>query len=267
LQLSKDKISDDKYLESFIPQLYEPFTFKIKCDGYYFIRNYSPQLPKDIKCKDIKQPLFKEQCNSIKNINPEFQCCYMETKYDSKIEKECVLFNPETLKLEEDYKNYMKYDIIFSIYGKNISNYDSIIKEFSSRIPISQEIKCNTYAKTIDYSKTKLTKNDFILSQKNNFCPYIDADTDFTKCLNGLLFSDFIRGGGQCCYFEIKLGKNTVYKQCIPLSKYSRENYYFIESIIEEFNPSGNYFVKVICNGFESQFDSSEGKWTKISKY
>ena len=231
------------------------------------MKNYSPQLPKNIQCKDIKQPLFKEQCNSIKIINSEYQCCYMETKYDSRIEKVCVLFSSESLKLEEDYINYMKFDFIFNNLEKNISNYDSIIKEFSSEIPIYKVIKCNTYTKNIDYSKIKLTKNDLNISKKNNFCPYVDANTIFTECFNGLLFSDFIRDGGQCCYFEIELEKNTVYNQCIPLSKYSRENFYFIESIIEQYNPSGHYFVKVLCNGFKSQFDSSEGKWTKIPNY
>ena len=113
LHLSKDQMADDKYIESLIPQLYEPFIFKIKCDGYYFMKNYSPQLPKDIQCKDIKQPLFKEQCNSIKISNSEYQCCYIETKYDSKIEKECVEFDSELLKIEEDFYSYMIFFITF----------------------------------------------------------------------------------------------------------------------------------------------------------
>ena len=267
LHLSKAQLADDKYLESIIPQLYEPFILKIKCDGYYFMKNYSPQLPNDMKCKDLKEPLFKEQCNSIKIKNSEYQCCYMETKYDSKIEKACALFNSESIKIEEDYYNYMKFDLIYNISGKNISNYDSIIKDFSSKVPIYKLIYCNTFTKNIDYSKIKLTKNDLIISKKDNFCPYIETDNNFKGCFNGLLFSDFIRDGGQCCYFEIKLEKSSTHKQCIPLSKYSRENYYFIESIIQEYHPSGHYFVKVICNGFKSQFDSSKGKWTKIPKY
>ena len=267
LHLSKEQMEDDKYLESFIPQLYEPFIFKIKCDGYYFMKKYSPQLPNDIECKDIKEPLFQEQCNSITIPNSEYQCCYIETKYESRIERECSEFDSESLKIEEDYYKYIKYDLIYNNFIKNISNYDLILKEFSSIVPIYKEIKCNTYTKIIDYSKIKLTKNDIMISNKDNFCPYINADTNFKGCFNGLLFSDFIRDGGQCCYFELKLEKNTVHKQCIPLSQYSRENYYFINLIIEEYNPSGHYSVKVICNGFKSKFDSSEGKWIKIPNY
>ena len=267
LHLSKDQMEDDKYLESFIPQLYEPFIFKIKCDGYYFMKKYSPQLPNNIECKDIKEPIFQEQCNSITIPNSEYQCCYIETKYESKIEKECFRYDSESLKIEEDYYNYMKFDFIFNISNKNISNYDSIMKEFASNIPKYKAIKCNTYTKIIDYSKIKITKSDLMIPKKYNFCPYVDVEINFKGCFNGLLFSDFIRDGGQCCYFELKLEKNTVLKQCIPLSQYSRENYYFINSLIKEYNPPGHYSVKVICNGFKSKFDSSEGKWTKIPNY
>ena len=267
LHLSKDQMTDDKYIESLIPQLYEPFIFKIKCDGYYFMKNYSPQLPKDIQCKDIKQPLFKEQCNSIKISNSEYQCCYIETKYDSKIEKECVEFDSELLKIEEDFYSYIKFDFFYNISVKNISNYDSIMKEFSSNIPNSKSIKCNTYTKIIDNSRIKLTRNDIMISKKHNFCPFIDVDENITGCFNGLLFSDFIRDDGQCCYFEIKSEKNTVHKQCIPLTKYSRENYYFLDSLVELYNTSGHHSAKVICNGFKSAFDSSKKKWTKISNY
>ena len=162
--ISLYKTFNIQYIESLIPQLYEPIIFKIKCDGYYFMKNYSPQLPKDIQCKDIKQPLFKEQCNSIKISNSEYQCCYIETKYDSKIEKECAEFDSELLKIEEDFYTYIKFDFFYNISVKNISNYDSIMKEFSSNIPKSKSIKCNTYTKIIDNSRIKLTRNDIMIS-------------------------------------------------------------------------------------------------------
>ena len=265
LYLSKTQIEDNKYLESFIPKLNEPFNFMIKCEGFFFIKNYHPQLPNNIQCKDIIEPSSKEQCNNIKTSNSEYQCCYIETKYESKIEKECAEYDSESLKFEEDFINYLKFELIFNISDDNITNYDSIIKELSLLIPKYKAIKCNTYNKIIDYSKIKILKDDILLTKSDNFCPSVDADNNFKDCFDGLFFSDFSQNGGQCCYFEIKLENNTVQKQCIPLTQYNRENYYFIHSIIKGYNPTGNYTVTVICDGYKSEFDSLTGKWIKTT--
>ena len=105
------------------------------------------------------------------------------------------------------------------------------------------------------------------MEDEDNFCLFIDSNKDYKKCFDGLFFSDFISNGGKCCYLEIKFEKNQEHKECIPLSKYSRENYYFINVLIEELSPPGKYTAKVICDGFKSEYDSSSKKWTKIPNY
>jgi hypothetical protein len=260
LHLSQEQIEDFKYLESFIPKIYEPFIFKIKCDRFFLMKKYSPQISDDMKCEDLKNPSSKEQCNNIKIINSNNQCCYIETKYDSKIETECAEFDSEILEIEKDYINYIKFELFLNMYNNN-KDYDSKISELNSLIPKVKTIKCNTFTKIFDYSKIKITKDDIlIVKDENNFCPIIEVTDNYKKCFDGLIFSDFISNGGKCCYFEIKYENHNEHKECIPLSKYSTENYYFINILIEEFNPSGKYTAKVICDGFKSEYDSSSKK-------
>lgn len=63
----------------------------------------------------------------------------------------------------------------------------------------------------------------------------ISDNINIENCLNGLLFDDFIKDGGNCCYLEINpIVKNKKREiQCIPLSKISRMNILFINVIIE----------------------------------
>jgi len=268
LYLSIEQIENIKYLESFIPKIYEPYIFRIKCDGYFLMKKYSPQISDDMKCEDLKNPSSKEQCNNIMIINSNNQCCYVETKYDSKTETECAEFDSKMVEIEKDFLNYIKLEIFLNMHKNNTENYDSKISELNSLIPKSKTIKCNTFTKIFDYSKIKFTKNDIlIMEDDDNFCPFIDFNKDYKKCFDGLFFSDFISNGGKCCYLKIKFDKNQEHKECIPLSKYSRENYYFINVLIEELSPPGKYTAKVICDGFKSEYDSSSKKWKKIPNY
>ena len=155
------------------------------------------------------------------------ECCYTVITYKSKVIKECTEYNKDIFNLENDYKTYMKLDLITKKLLEEviITDYKSAIEELNLIIPQSKIFYCKGFTKFIDYSNIKIAKKDLIISQKNEFCPNIFNDIDVDKCFSGLLFPDFILQGGQCCFFEIKpLKKRKIQRQCIPLTKFSREN-------------------------------------------
>lgn len=141
-----------------------------------------------------------------------------------------------------------------------------MLDELNSRIPKFKIIYCNSIIKSIDYSNVKITKNDIIIAQNDNFCPSISNKININKCFKGILFPDFISEGGSCCYLELNtIDKKEKYKQCIPLSKFSRINKYFINSIIDKYQISKEFKALLICNELSIEYNSLTDKWITIT--
>ncbi len=260
LIISETNLKDNKYLESLIPKFDEPTIAQIKCNDFYFIKRIPAS--RVSHCENKVNPSSKEQCNNIKLL--QSKCCYTITEYKSKIIKKCEEYDKDFINLEYDYKKYLKLDLIVKklLEEENITDYNSVIKDLNSEIPKSKKIYCNSLTKYIDYSDVKITKKDLIIAQKDGFCSNIFKDISVDKCLNGLLFSEFVSKGGQCCYLEIRsLEKGKILKQCVPLTKYSRENNYLIEIYIEQYKPSEEYTALIVCDGFKAKYNSLTGKW------
>jgi len=260
LPISEANLKDNKYLESLIPKFNEPTLARIKCNNYYYIRRIPAS--EMSQCESIVNPSSQEQCNNIMFLHSE--CCYTITEYDSKTIKECGEYNQDIINLEYDYKKYMKLDLINKklLKEKNITDYNAAVVELNSAIPKNKTIYCKSFTKFIDYSDIKITKKDIIIAQKDGFCPNIIEDINIDNCFTGLLFSDFVSEGGQCCYLEIKpLEKGKIQNQCIPLTKFSRENNYLIKIYIEKYKPQEDYTASIVCDEFKAKYNSLIRKW------
>ena len=217
-------------------------------------------------CSNIKNPLSKNQCNDILLLNS--QCCFTETIYETKVTKECIEFSRDTLEFEEDMKNYIKFYLIVEKITEEdkITDDTLIISQLNLEIPKMKKISCNSNIKSIDYSKKKITKKDLNIARDNKFCSTISDNINIENCLNGLLFDDFIKDGGKCCYLEIKqivINKKREI-QCIPLSKISRINKFFINVIIEQNKPSEEFEALLVCDDIKSKYNSNTNYWTNI---
>ena len=260
LPISGENFKDNKYLSSLIPKFNEPTIARINCNDFYYIKRIPAS--EMSQCESVVNPSSKEQCNNIMFLHSE--CCYTVTEYDSKVIKECGEYNQDIINLEYDYKKYMKLDLINKklLKEKNITDYNVIIAELNSEIPKSKTIYCKSFTKSIDYSTIKITKKDIIIAQKDGFCPNIVEDINIDNCFTGLLFSDFVSEGGQCCYLEIKpLEKGNTQNQCIPLTKFSRENNYLIKIYIDKYKPQGEYTALIVCDEYKAKYNSLTRKW------
>ena len=123
--------------------------------------------------------------------------CFVETIFDSKVNKECYEFGEESLEIEQDIKDYIKFNLSIPkiITADKIIDNNIIISEINSQIPILKKIYCNSMTKWINYSNKKITKKDLIIVQDDNFCPFISNNITINKCFKGLLFKDFVSEG------------------------------------------------------------------------
>lgn len=165
-------------------------------------------------------------------------------------------------------KDYIKFSLIIPkiIISDKIIDYNIIISEINSQIPILKKIYCNSMKKLINYSNKKITKKDLIIVQDDNFCPLISNNITINKCFKGLLFKDFVSKGGKCCYLRINtLNKDKKEILCVALTKFSRKNNFFINIYIKNNKPQIEEFTNIlVCDDVRKSYNSLTNQWTVI---
>ena len=278
--LSKEQMDNLDYKKSsFLPDDFdESYKAKIICDGLHLeydstnglIKNVSSSSSSStIECEDIKNP-SKEQCNNINLLNSK--CCYVESYFESGLIKKCGEYNNQSLfkinGYEESQLNSLKMDLITSNIQNEeiIVDYDSFISKIKSFIPNNETIYCNDIKKSLDYSKITISKDDIEKAQNNNFCPKLQNNINIDNCFNGVLFSDFVSAGGQCCYLDIIIsGEKQNKKKCIPLSISERENNDLLELKLKKYKLIGQYTAIISCDGYKKKYESSTGSWMIVN--
>ena len=104
----EEEKNDYKYLQSLFPKINKPTIAKIKCKNFDYIKHFEA-VDEDI-CNKAKNISSKNQCNEVLLL--DYQCCFVETIFDSKVNKECYEYDEESLEIEQDMKNYIKFNLI-----------------------------------------------------------------------------------------------------------------------------------------------------------
>jgi len=88
--------NDYKYLQSLFPKINKPKIAKTKCKNFDYIKHFEA-VNEDI-CNKVNNPSSKKQCNEILLL--DYQWYFVETIFDSKVNKECYELDEESLEIE-----------------------------------------------------------------------------------------------------------------------------------------------------------------------
>ena len=81
-----------------------------------------------------------------------------------------------------------------------------------------------------------------------------------------MLFNDFAAEGGKCCYLKINsLNENKKGILCVPSTKFSRTNNFFLNIFIEHNKFQTAVFIAIlICDDLQKSYNSLTKEWTVI---
>ena len=222
-----------------------------------------------ITCEDIKEP-SKEECTGINELNSE--CCYLkEDSYFFGEDEKCELYPSKLINYgayEDDELKDLKMAIVlyYLEYMDESGSESNIAKILNDLEKGGRTIECKEFAKTLDFSKITYTSDDIKIAKNERFCGKLMMEDSVNKnqCLNGIVFSDLKAKGEKCCYAEYKAKEHeTELSTCISLSKTQIDNIDYLKSLIPEEDAQRDFTGKVVCDGFEINYDSVTDKYTR----